>query len=281
MNLDSKIAEAQRILNEALKLYCPRAVFTLYSGGHDSVTASHLAFNTIHVDAAAHINTGIGIDETRLHARETAKKQGWRWLEYKAAENTRKDGTADPQVYRDIVLQYGFPGPPQHSTMYARLKERQVARLVRDHKAQRSDKIILITGVRQQESIRRMGHVKPIQVDKARVWVAPFINFADYDVRDYMNIHSIARNPVVDQLGMSGECLCGAFAKKGELTRIGQHYPEKAAEISQLEDEVTAAGFPWGWEDQQPKWYGKYQDGQDFLSDDFMPLCMSCPSRNR
>lgn len=41
---------------------------------------------------------------------------------------------------------------------------------------------------------------------------------------------------------MSGECLCGAFAKPGELDEIGYWFPETKAEIEALEIEVRAAG---------------------------------------
>lgn len=43
---------------------------------------------------------------------------------------------------------------------------------------------------------------------------------------------------------MSGECLCGSFAKPGELDEIGEWFPDVAATIRALETEVRAAGFP-------------------------------------
>ena len=279
MRLEAKIVEAKVILEEAITRFQPRAVFALYSGGHDSVTATHLAFNSIRVDAAVHVNTGIGVEATRVHVRSICSQYGWRLLEYRAADNINKDGLPDPQIYKNLVLEHGFPGPHGHGMMYARLKERQIRRLVREHKQHVRDKIMLISGCRQEESIRRMGHTRKMQVDGARVWVAPLIQFTKHDIREYLCFHSIAHNPVVERLGMSGECLCGAFAKPGELDRIRLHYPDSAAEIDAIQSDVTAAGYPWSWEQGPPEWYLKYKDGQDFLSDDFMPLCMSCPSR--
>src|SRR4029077_14780455 len=94
--------------------YKPRAVFGLFSGGHDSLTCTHIASLVPAFTAAAHINTGIGVDETRDFVRDTWRDRGWNLLEYKAAENPRADGTPDPQDYRAIVRKFGFPGPGSH-----------------------------------------------------------------------------------------------------------------------------------------------------------------------
>jgi hypothetical protein len=54
----------------------------------------------------------------------------------------------------------------------------------------------------------------------------------------------VPTNAVSDKLGMSGECLCGAYAKTGELDNIRAHYPDVAAEIDQLEQFVRDSGAP-------------------------------------
>lgn len=75
------------------------------------------------------------------------------------------------------------------------------------------------------------------------------------DCSEYMERHQIPRNPVKDLIHMSGECLCGAFAHKGELAEIELWYPDTAAEIRRIEARVREAGFPWGWEEQPPQWW--------------------------
>ena len=50
-------------------------------------------------------------------------------------------------------------------------------------------------------------------------------------------------NEVSDLIHMSGECLCGAFAKPDELEEIRQWFPDTAAEIDSLQAEVEAAGW--------------------------------------
>ena len=150
------------------------------------------------------------------------------------------------------MLTYGFPGYGMHSGVYQRLKERRVADLVRQAKAGRSRfaMVALATGIRRLESRRRVGRVVPLQKQGSRLWVAPLHDWSGIDVREYMALHGLPSNPVVDLLHMSGECLCGSFARQGELAEIALWYPRAAARIYQLERRVLEAGSPprpWGW----------------------------------
>ena len=63
---------------------------------------------------------------------------------------------------------------------------------------------------------------------------------------EYFAHYGVPRNPVVDLIHKSGECLCGAFAKPNELREIEYWYPEVGKRIRDLEAKVRAAGFPWG-----------------------------------
>ena len=166
---------------------------------------------------------------------QSCQHYGWNLLEYKATENTKADGTPDPMVYEDICIRYGFPGAFGHQAMYSQLKERQLRRLARDYKASPKQPMMLISGCRREESIRRMGTVKEIDPQGRIVWVAPFADMTAVDCGRYMEAHDIKRNPVKDLLHMSGECLCGAFAHKGELEEIELWYPEVASRIKEIE----------------------------------------------
>lgn len=73
------------------------------------------------------------------------------------------------------------------------------------------------------------------------------MNWSHADKHAYLDAHRLPRNPVVERLCMSGECLCGAFARKGELDEIAFWYPEVAARIRALEDRAAAAGVPCRW----------------------------------
>ena len=229
------------LMSVAIEDHNPVAVYAMFSGGHDSLTATHIAAQHPKFTAAVHINTGIGIEKTRQFVRDTCKREGWPLKEYRAVDQG--------QIYREHVLEYGFPGSFAHSMMYARLKERALRACIRETKINRRDRVMLVTGVRSQESVRRMGHVDPIQHDGVKVWVAPIHDWSKGECSEYITERKLKRNEVVDLIHMSGECLCGAYAHPGELKEIEQWFPEVAHQIHQLEREVWDAGFPWRWEE--------------------------------
>ncbi len=220
----------------AAKLYAPCKVWALCSGGNDSLCSTHLAMSTGLCDGVASINTTIGIQETREHMQMVADKFGWplRWL-------------TPPVSYEDICAKHGMPGPGTHGLIYVRLKERCVDQLVRESKKRMRDRVLLITGVRASESIRRMGNAVPVDRDGASVWVAPILNWDNEDKAVYQIQNNIPRNPVTQNLGISGECLCGAFAKPDERVKIAAMYPEAMELIERCEGRARENCKPCAW----------------------------------
>jgi 3'-phosphoadenosine 5'-phosphosulfate sulfotransferase (PAPS reductase)/FAD synthetase len=265
------ITASLALIDEATKKYKHAAVFALFSGGDDSMTACTVAFKHPKVTAALHLDTGTGVPETQVFVKETCKKYGWPLLIYKA-----KDCGED---YAKIVVEHGFPGPCQHKKMYIRLKERPLRVAMREAKIghKRNDQIILISGARSEESTRRMGHVEPIFKEKgvARVWVANIHDWTKRDCLDYLEANGVERSPVAAKIHKSGECLCGAYAAKGELKELEFWYPEVAAQIRELECKVMAAGKNWGWGQIPPQTRKKKDDPAQA----YLPLCNSCPKR--
>lgn len=271
---DYLVSVARDRIATAIEEWQPRALFGMFSGGHDSLTCTGIANEYFDLTGTAHINTGIGVPQTREFVRETCAEQQWRLLEYKAMENCQADGTPDPQDYREIVRKHGFPGPHGHQMMYARLKQRQIQRLCRDFKVKRMDKIMLIAGCRSEESVRRMRNTKPCSKEKGtcRVWVNPIHDFTKADCHLVMETLKLRRSPVVDLLHKSGECLCGAFASPGELAELAIWFPAVAAEIRVLEAEVKAK-FGWGWEGRPPAACKRKKISAGQMD---MPLCHNC-----
>jgi 3'-phosphoadenosine 5'-phosphosulfate sulfotransferase (PAPS reductase)/FAD synthetase len=256
------IADAYRILEGAIAEYRPSHVFAMFSGGNDSVCPSHLASLLPEFSGTVHIHTGIGIRETRRHAYEVAQRFGWPFRIYRPAKGNR---------YHELVTEYGFPGPFHHRKMYNRLKERSIRRLIREHKTG-TQKILLVTGVRRQESRRRMGTLSEVDVEGRRVWCAPIINWSSQDKEKYMATWNIPGNPVTAKLCMSGECLCGAFASPGELEEIRFWYPKAAAEIDRLAERCRAAGVHDKWGTRPPARPDERQMDLDVTGQ----MCYSC-----
>jgi hypothetical protein len=157
--------------------------------------------------------------------------------------------------------------------MYRWLKERCVEKLVRDNKKYRSrQRILIATGIYEGESNRRSGYGNDVIKRKsAQVWVNPLYFWAQEDFAAYRKKHDLPRNPAKEILGISGECLCGAFAHKGEKAALRIICPSTAARLDRLEAEVRALGFPWGWEDRPPRGW-KFQPKKGYVG----PMCMGC-----
>lgn len=248
---ESAVASARQTLLDAVKHYRPRAVVGLMSGGTDSHCATHLAASTLPVDFVAHINTQTGIRQTRDHVVKTCAENGWPLREYTPPMIASFGGKRRPvtpthpdarTAYEAYVYYWGFPGPRQHAMIYARLKERCVRQLVRECKRKPRDKILLVSGVRRAESKRRMGYGQAVQQVGSQLWVAPLLFWDDEVKNRYLAEHGIVRSEVSRLLCMSGECLCGCYAKPNELKEIALWYPEAAAYLRDLEARVKAAG---------------------------------------
>jgi len=270
------IADAYRILEAALAEHEPTHVFILTSGGNDSAVPLHLFRKHPSVTAAVHIDTGIKAPDVEPHVVRVCAAFGLPLLIYRAMEHTKADGSPDPQSYDDYGRKHGFPGPPQHTRMYNRLKERQLERLIRDHKKGFKDRIALVTGARKHESRRRMGYTDETQRFGARVWIAPVANWTNDAMALYRKHYDLPENPASKHLGMSGECLCGAFAKPGELDRIAARYPELGERLRRLERESPA---PWGYDGRPARDWMEMTRGQGVLG--LTPLCTSCVNRGR
>lgn len=273
----------EQIIRSAIEQYHPSHIFAMFSGGDDSLTVSHFAAATLgkRLAATVHINTGIGLPETRQFVGATCDQLGWYLAEYRAADQG--------QHYEQLVLAHGFPGPDHHRKMFNRLKERALRALTRDHPG---GNVMLISGLRMQESGRRMRlKLEPTQKDGRRVWCAPFFYLNNDDIREYRRaaLRNVPRNPAKEYLCMSGECLCGAYARKGELSQIETFFPDTGRYLRDLQRRVRERGFPWNWDEAPPTWWCKRQiatkSGQmDAFENEFhsevQMLCSSCQFRH-
>lgn len=260
-----KDVDGSLVIDQAVADWDPVALYGLFSGGHDSLTSTAIAAQHPAFTAAVHINTGIGIEETREFVRETCRKQGWPLIELHSEHR-----------YEDLVLgRGGFPsGPKSHSSMYWYLKQRPLDGLLRQTKRRRGDNVALVTGIRVQESVRRMGSGISVPIrrdDHCRVWVNPILQWSALDCGRYMEDHGLRRNPVVDLLHRSGECLCGALAREDEIHEIDAWFPAAGKRIHDLEEQARACGL------KHTRWASRKAWGDaEQIS---LPMCASCELR--
>jgi 3'-phosphoadenosine 5'-phosphosulfate sulfotransferase (PAPS reductase)/FAD synthetase len=241
--LPGKIRDAHLVLDRAIEEYDPVAVCGLTSGGNDSTVLLHVMRPFL--THAVHINTETGVPQTTEYVRRMTRDLGLELI-----ERTPPEGRG----YRDLVLGRvpgyagGFPGPKMHPAMYQKLKEaalrRVRAELLEGHA--RDARVIFVTGVRQDESARRFRNTNAtgeVFREGRLVWVSPIKDFTNSDMSEYRRRYSVPRNEVSDHLHMSGECLCGAYAKRDEIEQIEFFFPEVAQRLRHLEHEVKEA---WG-----------------------------------
>lgn len=250
------------LIDQAVRDFDPAAVFGLFSGGHDSLASTAIAAQHPRFTAAVHINTGIGIVQTREFVRETCREQGWPLIELHAQER-----------YEDLVLNRGgFPqGPKSHSSMYWYLKQKPLDALIRETKRRRGDNVALVTGIRVVESIRRMGAGLSVPIrrdDHCRVWINPILDWSAVDCGRFIESAGLRRNPVVDLLHRSGECLCGALAREEEIHEIDLWFPDVALRIHELEATARACGL------RHTRWASRKAWGNAVQIT--LPMCASC-----
>ncbi len=267
--LENKISRAHQILDDADEKHSPVHVYACFSGGHDSLVSTHVCMQHFPNAQVLHVNTGIGVPRTRRFVRATCARYGWPLLEIGPQDHTG-------QSYEEWVMENGFPGASAHRYMYINLKERAIEEALRRAKEgeSRMSRVLFVSGVRAAESDRRAGYDAVEKKVKAQVWVSPLYEWNAWDCRAYRERHDLPVNEVTHVLGMSGECLCGAYAKPGELARVRKVCPATADYIEKLQERVRKAGFPWKWEHPgPPRRWRLEREGQ---LNAFRPLCHGC-----
>jgi 3'-phosphoadenosine 5'-phosphosulfate sulfotransferase (PAPS reductase)/FAD synthetase len=259
-------ADADRTLVDAIAEHDPRKVFALFSGGNDSTVLVSWAKMAIghKLDGAVFVDTGTALPGVREFVEDYCANRYLPLHIYEAGGE-----------YDRMVREHGFPGPAAHRYAYVRLKERQIDALVREHKEHRSDRIMLLTGVRRAESVRRMGTTSPVRRDGAQVWVAPLIDWTHGDMLAFRDHHGIEQSDVAALIHRSGECNCGAFAAPGEREELRSLWPSWWAErMAPLED---ATGCKWG--ERSPTEERIGQRIERPAADARSPMCSDCQLR--
>jgi 3'-phosphoadenosine 5'-phosphosulfate sulfotransferase (PAPS reductase)/FAD synthetase len=281
--LDEAVARSRDIIAEALDRYLITARQALFSGGNDSTVLLHLVreyLDSSPADGVVHVNTGIGIEETRQFVRDTTAGWGLRLHElhprdsYEDLVLGRVLARTGPNAGTRAVWK-GFPGPAGHRVMYRRLKDEPLQR----HRAHRLDgrkargvKVLYLAGMRWGESQRRFRTAQEIDPQGSIVWCSPIVHWTTTQMHEYRRRHSLPVNDVAACLHMSGECLCGAFAKPDELDEIEFWYPKTAYRIRSLEQRVADAGIP------SCRWGRKPGDAALHAGSIAGQLCSSCPA---
>jgi len=236
----------------------------LVSGGMDSAVAAHVSVRWGPCDLLVYLDTGTGLDANREYVEEFADTLGVQLWTLRTQES-----------FEERVNEDGFPGPAEHGRMYRKLKERQIGRLATLSGGRRNKSDLhLWTGVRRQESKRRMSNVTPEQDGPRWTWHAPIHDWSKADCREYIAEFEIPKNDLWDQLGRSGDCFCGCFGnpeEKIDLEAAGE--TDHADWLRNLERSTDA-------DDERGRWaWGALTDAEaraERIDSNQMTLCSTC-----
>lgn len=268
---------AERVKKE----YDPYAVIVGLTTGFDSNVALKLATMFFDVTAAFTCNTSIAAIETLANCERVAKDvYGLKHI-CKAPPYGGKE--QNENAYFEIVKQHGFPGKTQtaHGWMYKWLKDHTVSRIISSiRQRKRGRNIVIISGARRHESVRRMGTSNDITViGGSNIWVNICNEWTNSEVHAFAADNNLdgLRSPISKTIGISGECFCGCYSQKGELTEIKHASPSTFDKIMYIQKWLNEnTNMKWDWESGPSKGFIQEKYGQLNLFSPQMLMCSTC-----
>lgn len=247
-----------------------------YRGGDDSITALTVArMLGVKIDFIIHGVTGTQLRGCREFCHQAATTAGVKIIE--ADAGTR---------YEDYVKRKGFfgVGNHAHTFSYHILKDRPFAKAVSRHmrKGQRGRKIILLNGVRVDESDNRADNFgdNPYrwQDGSNNLWVNIIHWWSKKECLQLLEAENIQRSPVAIALNRSGECNCGTMQNEADWLAAADYDPEWAERLWKLRRYAIQT---FGWDiGQNPnkKRLAEIKSAACSMNED-MPMCVGCKSK--
>ena len=209
-----------------IKEYSVRSLVCCFSGGKDSLVATHYTLSEIagfepapeiHV---VFVDTTVMLPITIEYVKEVCARYGW----------PLKILRPEPDFWT-LAKKWGVPSRKQRWCCY-HLKLKPIFDFVRKLPPQRA----MIVGLRRDESKRRTKLPQVIYRKKARAWgYAPIIDWTEKDVLNYIKEHNLPIPPHY-RLGLKETCMCGAFTSKKELMIMKALFPSLFKKFLALEE---------------------------------------------
>lgn len=232
------------------------------SGGKDSVSLVDKLDRIGKLKGVFHIDTATGVQVTQDFVKDLCQSRGWTLY--------MREPTPFRFVYVALVLQVGFPGPDLHPLFMNFMKYKVMKKFVRESYFEGKG-LALVSGVRQTESIRRMGNYEtPINQDGKMWQVCPWFYESTENIYRYFIENGLKKTPAHEELGHSGECGCGSFAGHGEGKQWRKVDPMRARMFEWLEEGIQLFGTPLA--KKHAKW-----GGQGVSSDEAQTVLMQFP----
>jgi len=275
MNQPDFLSEPQRILTSAIKEWQPVALVSLFSGGYDSMIATHILHRLdthgLDIDVWA-IDTQLAADGWHSYVRSVANGLGWNFQIY---DNKKGFGQ-----FVQSVTQKGCPRTKKmHTFVFQKLKERGFDAILMMNKTKRSDKVLFVSGMRRAESDDRKNADEVSRIGKSnKIFTAPIVHWTNEECDWYRIENNLPDNPFYDTVKGSGDCQCnwGNFIT---MRMLQKHSPKLASGNVSLIDKISRNLHGYGWDgaiEGQTEMFKNF-DGEATLTSPF--LCAGCSRR--
>lgn len=235
----------QKILDSAIETWNPRQIVCLFSGGYDSMCATHLT----------HTLNRHGIPMSTWSIDTKLSADGWTDFVSGVAEELQFNDYhiySNDKGFSQFVESVRLTGCPRnrqgHTYTYQKLKERAIDAIHMLYKKDVHDKTLFVSGMRRAESAYRANADEHSRVGNSnKIFVAPIVYWSDLDVARYRIENDLPDNPFYNTVKGSGDCQCnwGNFITLGELQ---QHSPVLAAGNVALLDKLSRENHGYGWD---------------------------------
>ncbi len=199
----------------------------LFSGGKDSLVACLVAG----VKEVVYCHTGVGLNED--YVKMICNKLNWKLnIVYPKYEDE----------FERFVKKYGFPKPTNHSWIMHNLKSKPVDKWFR--KEIKNRMITFVSGIRRSESLKRKKLYKEeVIFYQGKEFRYPILEWSRLKRDNYIKVHKLPISPFYATLGISADCMCGAYSSRGEAIALDLNYPVLANRLKELEHKT---GLSWG-----------------------------------
>lgn len=164
--------------------------------------------------------------------------------------------------------------------MFRWLKDHTINSIVSSiRNRQRNRPIVIISGARKYESKVRWGTSENITVIGNNIWVNICNQWTDDELAAFaidFNLSKL-RGPISNNMGISGDCFCGAYANKGDLIELKYESPTTYEKITNIQNWIfNNTNMRWTWEEGPQKRYIMEKHGQLNMFTPNMLFCSTC-----
>ncbi|MCW3132542.1 MAG: phosphoadenosine phosphosulfate reductase family protein [Candidatus Methanospirare jalkutatii] len=223
-------------LKEIVEKYRIKTVLSCFSGGKDSLVATHYAYEHIPANVqfeVLHVNTTVALPGVQEYVKKVCDEFGWRLVILRPFED-----------FFTLAERRGMPSRRRRWCCY-KLKVEPLIRYTMRKPMPRMQ----ITGLRAYESHRRKNKALRGEI-KELMWrnigmhyiFSPIFWWKDHQIHEYIKEHGLPVSPIYNEFGFSGECICSLYTKVEDLIKISVKYPDFMRKFSALEDTFRNRG---------------------------------------